>query len=193
MQNRKAVVLIVGPATIYGKQMLTNSRIHCLRMPGCLSTFSYNTSGYMPSNSHSKALTSPTYIFLTTSTFKLIYQQTLFKDRQLLLMCRIKGRPSSENELYINSMITTVHRGGNLLDKGLASRTNPRKFKVNRTLRRTESFVLIFETYHCKLDIIVNDFLRKPVVNKYFFEYLEFIFNLAITADIQSSKGKISD
>ena len=42
MQNRKAVVLIVGPAAIYGKQMLTNSRIHCLRMPGCLPAISYN-------------------------------------------------------------------------------------------------------------------------------------------------------
>ena len=191
MQNRKAVVLIVGPATIYGKQMLANSRIHCLRMPWCLSAFSYNTSGYMLSNSHFKALTSPTYMCWTTSTFKFIYQQTLFKYKQLVLMCRIKGRPRSENWSYINSMMTTVHRGGNLLGKRLSSRTNPRKSKVNRTFRRTEGFVLIFG--HCKLDIIVNDFLRIPVVNKYFFDYLEFIFNLAITADIQSSLGKTSD
>ena len=95
-------------------------------------------------------------------------------------MCRIKGCPSSENWSYINSMITTVHRGGNLLGKGLAGRTNSRKSKVNRTFRSSECFVLIFEAGHCKLDIIVNDFLRIPVVNKYFFDYLEFIFNLII-------------
>ena len=93
----------------------------------------------------------------------------------------------------INSMITTVHRGSNLLGKGLASRTNPRKSKVNRSFRRTKGFVLIFEPGHCKLDIIVHDFLRIPVVNKYFFDYLEFIFNLAFTTDIRGSIGKTSD
>ena len=108
-------------------------------------------------------------------------------------MCRIKGRPSSENWSQINSMITAVNRGANPLSKGLASRTNPRKSKVNRTFRRTKGFVLISEPSHCKLDINVNDFLRIPVVNKYFLDYLEFIFNLAITADIQSSIGKTSD
>ena len=97
MQNRNAVILIVSPATIYGKQMLANSRFHCLRMPGCLSAFSYDTSGYMLSNSHFPALTSPTYICRTTSTFKFIYQQTLFEDKQLVLTCGIKGRPSCEN------------------------------------------------------------------------------------------------
>ena len=30
MQNRKIVVLIVNPTTIYGKQMLANSRVHYL-------------------------------------------------------------------------------------------------------------------------------------------------------------------
>ena len=36
VQNRKAVIFIANPATIYGKQMLTNCRIHCLRISGCL-------------------------------------------------------------------------------------------------------------------------------------------------------------
>ena len=144
MQNRKSVVVIVCNATIYSKQMLTNSRIHCLRMPGCLSAFIYITSGYMLSTSHCKVLRSPTYICRTTSTFKFIHKKTLFKDRQLFLMSRIKGHPISENWSYINSIRTTVHRGGNLLGKCLASMTNPRKSKVIRKFRRTEGFLLIF-------------------------------------------------
>ena len=35
MQNRKVVILIVGLATIY-------SRVHCLKMPGCVSDLSYS-------------------------------------------------------------------------------------------------------------------------------------------------------
>ena len=81
-------------------------------------------------------------------------------------------------------MITAIHRRGNPLSKGLAGRTNSRKFKVNRTFRKTEGFVLIFEPSHCKLDIIIDNLLRIPVVNKYILDYFKFIFNLAITADI---------
>ena len=133
MQNRKAVILIVGPATIYRKQMLTNRRVHCLRMPGCFSAFSYDTSGYLLSNSHLQTLTSPTFICRIASTFKFIDYHILFEDRQLVFMYGVNGRLSCENWSNINSMITTVHRGGNLLDKGLAGRTNPRKSKINRT------------------------------------------------------------
>ena len=144
MQNRTAVILLVGPTTIYGKQILANDRVHCLRMPGCLSAFSYNSSGYMLSNSHFQALTSPTYICRIASIFEFMYQQTLIKDRQLVLTCGIKGSPSIENWSNFNSMITTLHRGGNLLSKGLASRINPRKSKINRPFRRFKNFVLIF-------------------------------------------------
>ena len=81
-------------------------------------------------------------------------------------------------------MITAIHRRGNPLSKGLATRTNPRKSKVNMIFRKTEGFVLIFEPSHCKLDII-NDVLHWiHVVNKYILDYLKFVFNLAITADI---------
>ena len=64
-------------------------------------------------------------------------------------MYGVKGRLSSENWSNINSMITTVHRGGNLLGKELASRTNPRKSKINRAFRKSKHFVLIFELGHC--------------------------------------------
>ena len=80
-------------------------------------------------------------------------------------------------------MITVVHRRGNPLSKGLASRTNPRKSKVNRTFQRTEGFVLIFKPSHCKLDIVIDDLLGIPVVNKYIPDKPTFVFNLAITAD----------
>ena len=91
MQNRKTVILIVGPATIYGKQMLVNSRVHCLRMPRCLSAFSYNTSWYMLSNSYLQELKSPTYICRTRSTFEFIYQQTLMKIGNLSLRVELKA------------------------------------------------------------------------------------------------------
>ena len=81
-------------------------------------------------------------------------------------------------------MISAIHRRGNPLSKGLASRTHPRKSKVNRTFRMTEGLVLVFKPSHCKLDIIIDDLLGIPVVNKYILDNLKFVFNQAVTVDI---------
>ena len=90
-------------------------------------------------------------------------------------------------------MITTIHRRGNLISKGLASRINPGKSKVYRKLWRTEDFVRIFELCHCMPDININDILRVPVVNKDILDCPKFILNLEVTSNVKTSIGKTSN
>ena len=66
-------------------------------------------------------------------------------------MYGVKGRLSGENWSNINSMITTVHRGGNLLGEGLASRTNPRKSEIDRTFWWSKILFLFFNLVTVKL------------------------------------------
>ena len=71
-------------------------------------------------------------------------------------------------------MITMIHGRGNLICNGLASRINPGKSKIYRTLRRTEDLVRVFELSHCMSDININDILRVHVVNKVILDSLVF-------------------
>ena len=77
-----------------------------------------------------------------------------------------------------------IHRRGNLIGKGLASRTQPGKSKVYRTLWRTEDFFRIFELSHRMPDININDILGVPVVNKDILDNFKFILNLAVTTNV---------
>ena len=90
-------------------------------------------------------------------------------------------------------MITTIYRRGNLTNKRVTSRTYSGNSEVYRIFRRTETFVQVFELYHCMLDININNILWVPVVNEDILDSLKFILNLAVTTNVKSSIGKISN